>query len=235
MEDYSAIVNSPLLWMAGALVVGWVMFQAIIFMRKSLKVRKEVGITDEQLRSTIKTSISSSLGPSFVVVVGMVSLLVAMGGPISWFRMATIGAVGFEMMAAGFTAEAVGVTLGGADMNATAVAAYLWVATFASLGWIIFTGLFTDKMDRFRNVLVGGKKALLPIIAVGAMAGAFAYMSLDRVFNPNLSQTWAVVGGFVIMGAFTLYNKKAQKKWIREWSFTISMFAGMLISIPFIV
>jgi len=234
MGDNMAIINSPLLWFAGALVVGWVVFQALVFMVKSLRVRKQIGISDEQLRSAVKTSVTSSIGPSFVVVVGMVSLLVAMGGPISWFRMATIGAVGYEMMAAGFTADAVGVTLGGANMNATAVAAYLWVATFASLGWIIFTGIFTDKMDKFRNVLAGGRKALLPIIAVAAMAGAFGYMAIDRVFNPSLSQTVAVIGGFAAMAAFSIYNKKAQKKWIKEWSFTISMFAGMLLSVPFV-
>jgi len=36
------------------------------------------------------------------------------------------------------------------------------------------------------------------------------------------------------MAMFSIYNKKAQRKWIKEWSFTISMFAGMLLSVPFV-
>lgn len=235
MEHYD-IINSPLLWISGAFVVAWVALQSVVFMLKSLKVRKEIGITDEQLKSAIKTSVMASLGPSFVIVVGLISLLVVMGGPIVWFRMSTIGAVPIEMMAAGFTAEAMGTTFGGEGMTGEFVAGYLWVSTFASLGWITFTGLFTDKMDNFRNVLAGGKKALIPIIAVGAMSGAFAYMSLDRVllFNTQPSQAAAVFAGFACMAGFSVYNKKAQKQWIKEWSFTISMFVGMLLSIPFV-
>ena len=231
--DHLEIANSPIMWLAAAVVVGWVLFQSAVFIRKSLKMRKELGISDEQLRSAVKTSITSSIGPSTVILVGMVSLLVALGGPIAWYRLATIGSVAFELMAAGFAAEAVGVTLGGPDMNAYALSAALWVATLASLGWIIFTGLFTDKMDRFRNVLAGGKKALIPIVAAGAMSGAFGFLALDRVRLFN-SQTAAAIGGFVIMYLFVTYNKKGNKKWIREWAFTISMFLGMIVSIPFI-
>ncbi|NLJ47644.1 MAG: DUF5058 family protein, partial [Treponema sp.] len=76
------------------------------------------------------------------------------------------------------------------------------------------------------------KKAALPIISAGAMCGAFAYLSLDRVFRMD-KQTTAALAGFAIMAAFTAFNKKAQKQWIKEWSFTISMFAGMFISVLF--
>lgn len=231
--EYLTIANSPWMWFACGLGVMLTLYQSLVFAIKSLKVRKQVGISDEQLKSAIKTSISSSIGPSIVILVGMVSLLVAMGGPVSWLRLSYIGSVAYELMAAGFGAEAMGVSLGSADMTAEAFAAGLWVMTLGSLGWILFTGLFTDKMDKFRNVLAGGKKALLPVVSAGAMCGAFAYLSLDRIFRFDV-QTYAAIGGFVVMVLLLIYNKKAKKKWVKEWAFSIAMFAGMFIAIPFI-
>lgn len=229
--DYLSIANSPIMWISCGAGVVLVLFQASLFTLKSLKVRKEVGITDAQLRSAIKTSTTASIGPSIVILVGMVSLLVAMGGPISWFRLSYIGSVAYEIMAAGFGADAMGATLG-ENMSGVAFACGVWVMTFGSLGWILFTALFTPSLDKFRNKLAGGKKSMLPVVSAGAMCGAFSYLSLDRVMRFD-SQTAAAIGGFIIMAAFMVYNKKAQQQWVKEWAFSISMFAGMFISIPF--
>ncbi len=229
---YLEIANSPLLWLSCGLCVALVLFQSTLFVRKSLSTARKLNITDGQIRSAVKSSLTSSIGPSLAILAGMVSLLVAMGGPVSWFRLAYIGSVAYELMAAGFGAKATGVTLGGADMNGIAFAAGLWTMTLGSIGWVLFTALATPKLDKFRHILAGGKKAALPIISAGAMCGAFAYLSLDRVFRMD-KQTTAALAGFAIMAAFTAFNKKAQKQWIKEWSFTISMFAGMFISVLF--
>ncbi len=228
--DYKVIANSPLMWLACGLCVALVIFQAALFVRKSLVAGKKLGITKDQIKSAVVSSATGSIGPSLAILAGMVSLLVAMGGPVSWFRLSYIGAVAFELMAAGFGAEAVGVTLGGADMNAIAFACGLWTMTLGSIGWILFTALATHKMDKMRGFLAGGKKELLPVVSAGAMCGAFSYLSLDRVLRFD-SQTTAAIAGFLIMAIFMIYNKKANKKWIREWAFCISMFLGMAISV----
>lgn len=230
--NYLEIANSPLMWLSCGLCVALVLFQSGLFVRKSLAAAKKMDISDGQVKSAIKGSLTSSIGPSLAILAGMVSLLVAMGGPVSWFRLAYIGSVAYELMAAGFGAKAVGVTLGGPDMNGVAFATGLWTMTLGSIGWVLFTALATPKLDKFRHILAGGKKAALPIISAGAMCGAFAFLSLDRVFRMD-NQTIAALSGFAIMAVFTGYNKKAQKQWIKEWSFTIAMFAGMFISVLF--
>jgi hypothetical protein len=230
--NYQEIANSPLLWLSCGLCVGLVLFQSALFVKKSLTVGRQLEITDAQFKSAVKSSISSSIGPSLAILAGMVSLLVAMGGPVSWFRLSYIGSVAYELMAAGFGADAVGVTLGGPDMNAVAFANGLWTMTLGSIGWVLFTALATHKLDQFRNVLAGGRKAMLPIVSAGAMCGAFSYLSLDRVFRFD-TQTTAAISGFIVMALFMIYNKKHNKQWIKEWAFTISMFAGMAISVLF--
>lgn len=230
--DYLKIANSPWLWLSCGLCVGLVLFQSAIFVRKSLSVSKSLGITNAQIKSAVKSSFTASIGPSLAILAGMVSLLVAMGGPISWFRLSYIGSVAYELMAAGFGAEAMGVTLGGPDMNALAFACGVWVMTLGSTGWVLFTALATPKLDKFRYVLAGGRKAMLPIVSAGAMCGAFAYLSLDRVFRFD-EQTLAAIIGFIVMAILMAYNKKHQKQWIKEWSLTISMFIGMLATVLF--
>lgn len=228
--DYQTIANSPLMWLACGCGVVLVLFQAAVMTMKSLKVGKQLGITDEQVKAAVASSATGSIGPSLAILAGMVSLLVAMGGPVSWFRLSYIGSVAYELMAAGFGAQTVGVTLGSADMNAVAFACGLWVMTLGSIGWVLFSGLATPQLDKFRKVLAGGRKELIPVVSVAAMCGAFSYLTIDRVVRFD-SQTVAAFAGFIIMAIFTAYNKKANKKWIREWSFCIAMFAGMAISV----
>jgi len=64
------------------------------------------------MKSAMKSSFITSLGPSVVILTGLLSLLVTVGGPMAWMRLSFIGAVMFELMAAGFGAEAVGVKMG---------------------------------------------------------------------------------------------------------------------------
>lgn len=230
--EYLKIANNPLMWLSCGLCVFWALFQTYIFVKKSMSISKDLEISDKQIKSAIKSSTSASIGPSIAIVAGIVPVLVALGGPIAWFRESFIGSVAYELMAAGFGAEAMGATLGGEGMNETVFACAIWVMSLGSTGWILFTALATPKMDKYRYILAGGRKAMLPIVSAGAMCGAFAYLSLDRVFRFN-SGTIAALGGFIVMALLMMYNKKKNAQWIKEWSLTIAMFAGMFISVIF--
>lgn len=122
-------------------------------------------------------------------------------------------------------AQAAGEALG--SMSPEGFATAVWTMILGALGAPIITGLFTHKMEKLQNLMAGGKAELLPVVSGCAVAGVFAYLSMDRVFRFD-SQTVAVLAGFIIMTVFSVYNKKANKKWIRNWAFTLSMFAGML-------
>ena len=51
--NYLELANSPLMWVGAAIAVGIVVFQSVLFFRKSLKAAKEIGI--EQDRTYRKT------------------------------------------------------------------------------------------------------------------------------------------------------------------------------------
>ena len=195
--DYMSIANSPLMWLACGLCVALVIFQAALFVRKSLIAGKKLGITNEQIKSAVKSSATGSIGPSLVILAGMISLLVAMGGPVSWFRLSYIGAVMYEMTSADVGAQAVGVAFEQSSMTAEAYANGVWAMTLGSIGWILVAGLFTHKIDFLRTKLAGGNSKALPIITAAATLGCYCSLTFDKMYpvaseNRNI---YAVIGG----------------------------------------
>ena len=165
--NYLELANSPLMWVGAAIAVGIVVFQSVLFFRKSLKAAKEIGIEQEKINMAIKSSAISSIGPSIVILVTMISLIVSMGAPVSWMRLSFIGSVNYEAMAAGFGAQAMGATL--ENLTPVAFACGVWTMICGSLGWLIFTLLFTDKMDKVNHLISKGNSKMVPIISAGAM------------------------------------------------------------------
>ena len=173
--NYLELANSPLMWVSAAIAVGIVVFQSVLFFRKSLKAAKEIGIEQEKINMAIKSSAISSIGPSIVILVTMISLIVSMGAPVSWMRLSFIGSVNYEAMADGFGAQAMGATL--ENLTPVAFACGVWTMICGSLGWLIFTLLFTDKMDKVNHLMSKGNSKMVPIISAGAMLGAFANLA----------------------------------------------------------
>lgn len=231
--NYLELANSPLMWLAAAIAVGVVVFQSVLFFRKSLKAAKEVGISDEQVKTAIKSSAISSIGPSIVILVTMISLIVSMGAPVSWMRLSFIGSVNYEAMAAGFGAQAMGTTL--ENLNPTAFACGVWVMICGSLGWLIFTLLFTDKMDKVNHLMSKGNSKMVPIISAGAMLGAFANLASGNFFDAENHFAFggapaiATIIGCILMMILSKLAKDKKINWLREWAFAISMFTGMAI------
>lgn len=60
--NYLELANSPLMWVGAAIAVGIVVFQSVLFFRKSLKAAKEIGIEQEKINMAIKSSAISSIG-----------------------------------------------------------------------------------------------------------------------------------------------------------------------------
>ncbi len=227
--DYLEIANSLPLWIAASLAVLVCLFQAILFLRRAWADGKKIGLTDDQLRSGFRSGMISAIGPAFAILMGMVALLVSMGGAISWMRLSFIGSVMFELMAAGFGTEAMGVSLGAPEMDGIVFANAVWTMTLGAVGWLVITGLFTPQMENIRRTLAGGREALLPVITISAMLGAFAYMSTERIMRfDEQTVAWAV--GALMMGILLTLARTRNIQWLKEWSLGIAMFTGMVVA-----
>lgn len=228
-EEIMAIANSFPMWVAAGVAVALALFQGVLFTKKSYEAGKKMGLTEERMKGAMKSSFITSIGPSLVVLVGLLSLLVTIGGPLSWMRLSFIGSVMFELMAASFGAEAVGVTMGVDVMTHEAFACAVWTMALGSIGWILVSALTADKMDGMQKRLSKGDPGLLKVISVGAMLGSFGSLSAGHIlrFNKN---TVACIAGGLIMLLLMPYAEKNNVRWIKEWALAIALFGGMIIA-----
>lgn len=228
--DYMEIANSLPLWIAAGAAVALALFQAILFARKSFATGKKIGLTEKQMKGAMRSSFITSIGPSFVVLTGLLSLLVTVGGPMAWMRLSYIGSVMFELMAAGFGAEAVGVKMGIDPMTEVAFANAVWTMILGSIGWIVFSALTADKMGKVQNKIMKGNEALLGIIPTAAILGSFAALVSPHLLSFNKNSIAALAGGAIMLILSLVMKSKPEIKWLKEWALAFALFGGMIVA-----
>ena len=152
--SYLEIANSTGMWLVCSVIIFVVIFQAAVFMRKAYKTGKEMGLSDEQMQSAMRSGAISTVGPSLAVVVAMISLIVSLGAPFAWMRLSVVGSIPFELMAAETGAVAMGTSLGSSTYDVSAFATSVWTCTLGASGWLLICAFFTDKFDIVRRKAV---------------------------------------------------------------------------------
>lgn len=229
-QEYLQHANSLLLWIACAPCVIWVVFQAWLFFSRSRKAAYEMGMPAVDVQRAIRSASIASVGPCFVILTTMLTLMLYVGGPVAWIRVDFIGSASYELMSAQFTADAMNIKLGSEAMDMNFLAVAFIVMTTGCVPWVLFAALFADKMDKVNKIMSGGNAALVPILGMGAVIGCFGSLTIDRMV-PLGGSTWAAIVAGGLMAVLTLYNKKANIQWLREWGLTICMIAGMVAAL----
>ena len=88
-----------------------------MFTKRAVSDGLKMGVTKEQMIDWRQSAATAAIGPSIVVVIGMVALLASVGGPVAWMRLAYIGSVTYELGAADKATAAVGCQLGTSNMT----------------------------------------------------------------------------------------------------------------------
>ena len=182
------------------------------------------------MKSAIKSSFITSLGPSLIILTGLISLLVTVGGPMAWMRLSFIGSVMFELMAAGFGAEAMGVKMGVDPMTSMAFANAVWTMILGSIGWIVMSALTADKMDKVQEKVSKGDSGMITVISIAAMLGSFGSLVSSHLIALNKNTVAALAGGLITLILTPLADKK-NITWLKEWSLAIALFGGMIIAV----
>ena len=223
------IANSLPMWLACGVAVVLVIAQALIFIKKAMDAAPKVGLTKEEVNKAVKSSALTSIGPSIVVLSGMLSLLVTVGGPMAWMRLSFIGSVMFESIAAGIGTGSVGVQLGVDELTPLALTMAVWTMIIGSVGWIIFSTFAADKMDKIQAKLAGSNPAGLTIISSGAIIGVFAAMVGQKLVALDKNALATVLGG-VLMFVMMQITKSDKYAKLREWNLTIAILVAMAIT-----
>ena len=110
-SEYFSQANGPVLWIACIPAVFIVMFECILFYRKSKKQAIELQIDPKLIKTSMKSSAISAIGPCVVVIATVLSLISYVGTPLAWMRNSIIGNAQEELLAANFAANGMGMDL----------------------------------------------------------------------------------------------------------------------------
>lgn len=166
-----------------------------------------VGLTEKQMKRAMKSSAITSNGPSIVILSGMLSLVITVGGPMAW----------------------VGVQLGADVLTPESLTMAVWAMIIGSIGWVLFATFSANRMEKVQEKVAGGNPAKLMAIATAAIIGAFSAMSAQHLVKMNKNSIACVLGA-MIMGVLSTVSEKKNIKWLKEWNLTISILASLVIT-----
>ena len=234
MENYFDIANSPILWFITFLAIALILFQVIMFLKKSFIAGEKLGLEKKTMHTAFKVGAISAIGPSMVLMIGMVSLLVVMGGPTALMRLVYIGNIAYELLAVEFASNAYGVSANASNLPAEVFSVALWCMSIGCIGWIVVTAAFTDKMEKIKERLSKNNNAskLLPALSTAAMLGAYGYLTANYAISFDKNTISLFVGFFVMLLMLYIYKKK-KFRWANEWGLTIAMVSGMVVAALF--
>jgi hypothetical protein len=124
------------LYLIGAILIGYVLIQSIVFYRKAYQRGLEMGMTKHQLLETTRSSAIFSIVPSIPILIGLVAMIPLFGdAAIPWIRLSVLGSVSYETYAALAVKNAAGVTT--LLENMTVYSAAIWTMTLSIMSGLL--------------------------------------------------------------------------------------------------
>lgn len=230
--EYFNQANGIIMWLACIPAVGIVMAECILFYKKSRKMAVQLQIDPKLIKASMRSSAISAVGPCVVVIATVLSLMSYVGTPMAWMRNSIIGNAQEELLAANFAADGMGMNLNESLADGSLSLTFLSTAAFVMAagmcGYVISSALLSDKVSLIGEKFSGGNAALLPVLTLGAVVGGMSNIVIGQSVPFGVNTIGVVVGAVVMAVMQTTAKRKPEILWLKEWSMTISMFAGMI-------
>lgn len=229
MVSIQEIISSPLL--LAMVIVGLVYITgfAVVYLLKARKRALELGITAEEIKNVIKSSLIFSIVPSLSIVIGLVALAASLGVVWSWWRLSVIGSLSYETQIAATLAS----TLGFANTND--MMANASGETFGVVMILMSIGMLAG----FLIQIPFGKKLSMSVDKnksgngwSNVLSGCFMLVLL-AVYVPILLicdtyQALVMITGLIVAVALGIVAKKPGLGWVNNFIMALSMIVGMV-------
>ncbi len=232
MATMKDIISSPLLL---ALVAGGLLYIAgfsLVYLKKAYTRCIELGISKEDLKKVIKSSLVFSIVPSLSIVVGLFALIAVMGVVWSWWRLSVIGSLSYETMISSSVASAIGYA-NSAEM--------LEMASGRDFG-VVMILMSVGMLSGFLVLIPFGRKLSKSVDKSDTgntwkhvLSGTFM-LCLFAVYIPVLIfgdtvQMLVMLTGLIIAVGLGVLAKKPGLRWLNEFIMAFSMIGGMVSSL----
>jgi len=234
MKEYLSTANSPLMYLGSVLLLGIVFWQAIVFIGRSLKRARELGIAPERLRKAAKVAALTSVVPSLAIVVALLTLAPVLGLPFSWGRLSIIGSLTYELFAADLGAKASGLGLGGPGYGASAFLTSVCTQTIGSFVTLFMTiFLFKWYKGRLnRSLKKEGSGTWGRVLMASLIVSMYSRFVAEPLVKGGVALV-AMLGSAVAMVLLGLLVKALKAKWLSDFTLSLSMIAGMCAAVVY--
>lgn len=225
-NDVLALANRPVLWVLALAVFAIIIVQTLIYVRAARKVAPEVGMSEQDLRTSFRAGAIASIGPSLAVALVAIALLAVFGTPATLMRIGLIGSVQFETGAAAIAAGTMGAELGGPSYTQEVFVVVFAAMSMGGAGWLISTLILTPLLKRGDSKLRAVSPVVMTVIPGAALLGAFFSLGFAELPKSG-THVVAFVTSAVVMGVCLYVAHLLSRKWIREWSLGVAILGGL--------
>ncbi len=219
------------LWIFASLLIGWVIVQAMLFYRLAMGFNKKNNLlSDEEVKSAVRTGAVSVFGPAVSVVVVALSLISMVGSATTFMRCGVIGAPSWELLMANTSADAAGVAFGSAGFTENIFVLCIFGMVFASAPYFINTIITLKPLDLAVKAASADKSkpSFIPTLGKAAMMGMMGYSLYNYVTNKKMVP--ALLASAATAFAVQKLAKMTGQKWLKDFSMAFSMVIGMAVA-----
>ncbi|MBO5278616.1 MAG: DUF5058 family protein [Lachnospiraceae bacterium] len=232
MVSMKDIISSPLLLIFVIVGLLYIVGFSLVYLKKAYARCLELGISKEDLKTVIKSSLVFSIVPSLSIVVGLFALISVLGTVWSWWRLSVIGSLSYESLISSAVASAIGFATNAEMLDQATGRQFGVVMILMSIGML--SGFFI--------LLPFGKKLSMSVNKTEGtnnwkyvLSGTFM-LCLFAVYVPVLLigdtvQAAVMLTGLVIAVVLGIFARKPGLKWLNDFIMAFSMIGGMISSI----
>ena len=249
--SYQDTINSTFLYILGGIVAAFVLFQSAVFLIRAYRQGVKMGIDKKKLHGAIKSSAVFSIVPSIPIVIGVFTLMKAIGVPMAWIRLSVVGAVTYELPAAEQAAAAMGMS-GLGDPNFTmsifsGVVLTMSIGILAGLVMCVANGvkIVQKRMDKMQNVDKKWGEMFVGALFMGLVAAFGGYIitpPLVGMFKgttpvyEGVTSILVLLTSAIFMLILTTLSKNVKKlKWVEQFALPVSMVLAMVLAVFYYV
>ncbi len=233
MDNYLDIANNSYVFKIGAVVVTFVLVQAIIFFVKAWKEGKKIGLTKEKMMAAVKSSAVFSIVPSLPILIALIAMVPVLGIPFPWIRLSIVGSAPYELMSAEIGAKSMGVSgIGGTDYTAEVFANSMWVMSIGIIWGLVICILFLKKIQGRMHNMKEKDSAWGEIVISALYFGVLSVFIADPVVDGGIPLLTLLSSALIMVGLNYLI-KKFEIKWLNSFALSISMVGSMALAILF--
>ena len=233
MATMKDIITSPLLLAMVIIGLLYIVGFSLVYLKKAYTHCLELGISKEDLKNVIKSSLVFSIVPSLSIVVGLFALISVLGTVWSWWRLSVIGSLSYESLISSSVASAIGFS-SSAEM--------LEGATGQQFG-VVMILMSIGMLSGFFILLPLGKKLSMSVSKSEENGNGWKYvlsgcfmLCLFAVYIPVLLigdtvQAAVMLTGLVIAVGLGLLAKNPKLAWLNDFIMAFSMIGGMISSV----